>query len=217
MESCRPTALAIAALALALAGCERPETTGPTPPDPDLDVVFGVPQEAPGPPFYSPIANGSFLPNDGAWAAIPFLRDPGCVPAGVDLLAIVGPMAFRCALTVEGQEHWENGPPSDPAPRQTVYRGLGTVPIVFVEWAELEPALDGGLFLPELLGLPSAIVGTATVYKETDILGVSGPLGPGRGMYKITARGMLADARSFRLLVNEVQGELRGVQIRFGG
>lgn len=216
MRSWKPTAIAFAALAVAAAGCERPETTAPAPTDLDLDVVFSVPEEAPGPPFYSPIANGPFIPNDGTWAAIPFLREPSCVPAVVDLQAIVGPMAFACALTVEGHEHWENGPPTDPAPRQTVYRGLGAVPIVFVELAELEPALDGGLTVPELLGLPSAIVGTATVYKETDILGISGPLGPGKGMYKITARGTLEDSRSFRLMVNEVQGELREVQIRFG-
>ncbi|MGE5286834.1 MAG: hypothetical protein ACM3ML_06440 [Micromonosporaceae bacterium] len=68
----------------------------------------------------------------------------------------------------------------------------------------------------DMAALPSAIVGTATLYKETDILGVSGPLGPGKGMYKITARGTLADSRSFLLMVNEVQGELREVEVRFG-
>jgi hypothetical protein len=34
-------------------------------------------------------------------------------------------------------------------------------------------------------------------------------------MYKISARGVLSDGRSFRLHVNEVLGELRVVEIEF--
>lgn len=224
----KPVTLA-AALLLA-AGCSEsataPEDAAPSPsPAPvtsggEALVVFQVPQESPGPPFWTILANGGFVPTDGEWAALPFLRDytaPGCIPPGQDLSVIVGPPAFGCPLTVEGHEHWQNGPGTDPAPRQTVYRGLGAVPIVFVELAELEPALAGGLTLAELLALPSAIVGHADRYGETDILGVSGPLGPGRGMYKIQARGELTDGRSFTLHVNEVLGELQKVRIDFGG
>lgn len=181
------------------------------------DVVLMVPEQSPGAPFYAISANGGFIPHDGTWAAIPFHREPGCVPEGTNLLEIVGPSAFGCTLTVEGFEHWENGPLVDPAPRQTVFFGLGAVPIIFVEWAVLEPALAGGLTLPELATLPTAIVGTATFYKEVDILGISGPHGPGKGSYKITARGSLSDNRSFSLHVNEVLGSLRVVQITFGG
>ena len=208
--------IAIPVVAGLLAGCDPVRTTAPVPTDVSLDVVYGVPDEAPGPPFYSPIANGPFIPTDGEWAAIPFLRELSCVPNAANLLAIVGPSAFGCAATVEGHEHWTNGPRTDPAPRHTVYRGLGAVPVVFVRLAELQPALTGGLFRTELLALPSAVVGTAALYKETDILGITGPLGPGRGMYKITAVGSFMDGRSFRLTVNEVQGELQNVQIRFG-
>jgi hypothetical protein len=98
-----------------------------------------------------------------------------------------------------------------------MYRGLGAVPIVFVRWNELAPALAGGLMLPELMALPSATAGVADMYRETDILGISGPLGAGNGMYKIQARGTLPDGRSFTLRVNEVLGELRIVDIEFGG
>lgn len=197
-----------------LVACDHAESTAPFPADVSLDVVYHVPEESPGPPFYSPIANGPFLPIDGEWAAIPFVRALSCVPSGANLLAIAGPVAFGCSATVEGHEHWTEGPPTDPAPRQTVYRGLGAVPIVFARAADLQPALAGGLYITELLSLPSAMVGTAHVYKETDILGFTGPLGPGRGMYKITAMGTLTDGRAFRITVNEVQGDLRRVQIR---
>jgi hypothetical protein len=90
------------------------------------------------------------------------------------------------------------------------------VPIVFVAWPEVQAAVAGGLTLTELLALPSAMIGHADFYKETDIFGISGPLGAGRGMYKINASGTLEDSRSFVLHVNEVLGELRVVRIEFG-
>jgi hypothetical protein len=217
------------AAALLTAGCSEfpaaPETAGSSPAavpgtsGGEALVVFQVPEDSPGPPYWTILANGGFVPTDGEWAALPFLRDytvPGCIPSGQDLSVIVGPLAFGCPLTVEGHEHWQNGPGIDPAPRQTKFIGLGAVPIVFVELDELETTLAGGLTLAELLALPSAIVGHADRYNETDILGVSGPLGPGRGMYKIQARGELTDGRAFTLHVNEVLGELQKVRIYFG-
>ena len=175
---------------------------------------FEVPEESPGPPFYAISNNGAFVPNDGVWAAIAFLRRLDCVPPTASLLTVIGPSAFGCALTVEGHEHWQHGPGLDPAPRQTLFTGLGDVPIVFVRWSEIEQAMAGGLTLPELLALPSARVGTADYYKETDVLGISGPHGAGRGSYTIEARGTVG-ADPFRLNVNEVLGELRVVQIEF--
>jgi hypothetical protein len=180
------------------------------------DLVLVIPEQSPGAPFYAISGNGGFIPHDDVWAAIPFHRDLSCVPDDVDLLEIVGPSAFGCTLTVEGHEHWENGPWADPAPRQTVLYGLGAVPIVFVRWSELQPALGGGLTPLELFALPSAIVGSALFYKETDVLGVSGPQGPGKGSYKIAARGFLSNGRPFSVLVNEVLGQLRVVRITIG-
>jgi hypothetical protein len=211
------TLTCIAAAAMASACADPVEPTEALTVVPGASVVLKVPTHSPGPPFYAIIANGAFLPHDGDWAAVPFVRELACVPADVNLLAIVGPPAFGCTLTVEGHEHWQNGPGLDPAPRQTIYTGLGAVPIVFVHLAEVQAAMaDGVLTLPELLGLPSVIPGTADVYRETDILGVSGPLGPGRGMYKIMARGTLSTGPSFDLMVNEVLGQLQVVRITFG-
>jgi hypothetical protein len=180
-------------------------------------VVSAIPDNDPGPPFYAITGNGGFVPHTSDWAAIPFHRSLACVPAGANLLTLSVPAAFGCQLTVHGHAHWENGPGIDLAPRQTRLSG-SAVPIVFVRWSQLSAAIgDGTLTLPELLALPSSIVGTASHYSETAIYGISGPLGPGRGMYKITASGSLSDGRSFRLHVNEVLGELRVVQISFGG
>jgi hypothetical protein len=206
---------ALAAIVAGLAACadqQDPAGVEPILPSPAADVVL----ESAGPPFYTIAANGAWVPNDGKWAVFPFLRELGCVPDDANLFAIVGPMAFACAATVEGHEHWENGPGIDPAPRQTVFRGLGAVPIVFALLTDVEAVIgDGKLTLPELLALPSAIVGTARFYKEIDVLGISGPHGAGRGMYKINAWGALSDGGSFRLHLNEVLGEQRVVQIEF--
>lgn len=209
---------ALLACIAVFAACADPvQTTAPdiiTPQASALVVTF--PAQSPGAPFYAISGNGGFIPNDGAWSAIPFHRDLACVPASANLLVLAIPDAFFCTLMVEGHEHWEHGPGIDPAPRQTVTDGLGAVPIVFAPWSAVQAAVaDGTLTLPELLALPGRIVGTADSYHETDIFGISGPLGAGRGMYKISARGSLSDGRSFRLTVNEVLGELRVVEISF--
>ena len=213
------TRLSLACAALVIAGCSdapmAPETD-PAGLAPESSVVFKTPDQSPGPPFWTISGNGGFIPNDGTWAAIPFLREMDCTPSGQNLLVLAGPSAFGCTLTVEGHEHWQNGPGIDPAPRQTKYRGLGSVPIVFVLWSEVAPAKAGGLTLAELLALPSATIGHADRYVETDVYGVSGPLGAGNGMYKISADGELEDGRSFDLQVNEVLGELQKVRIDFG-
>jgi len=179
-------------------------------------VVTKVPAEDPGPPFYAASGNGGFLPHTDMWVAIPFERSLACVPSAANLLTIDVPGAFGCAMTVSGHAHWETGPGIDLAPRQSDLSGTA-VPIVFAKWSEVQAAIgDGKLTLPELLALPSAIVGTASQYVETDIFGISGPLGAGRGMYKITASGSLVGGGSFRLHVNEVLGDLRVVEIKFG-
>lgn len=189
----------------------RPASLPPT----RATIVSAVPEEDPGPPFYAIAGNGGFIPHTAEWAAVPFHRSLACVPAGANLLVVSIPNAFFCALTVQGHAHWENGPGIDLAPRQTKLSGEA-VPIVFVRWSQVSAAVaDGVLTLPELLALPSAIVGTASRYTETDIFGISGPLGAGRGMYKISAAGTLSDGRSFRLHVNEVLGELQVVEIDF--
>lgn len=204
--------LAAAAAAL-LAACTDTDPTGPSTRAPHgADAV----KTTGGPPFFTIAGNGAFLPHDGVWAALPFVRDPACPQAAAspNLLSLDF-SAFACPLTVQGFERWENGPATDPAPRQTHYTG-SAVPIAFVRWSELAPAAaDGVLTMAELTALPSLVWGTAESYRETDIYGISGPLGPGRGMYKITARGTLPGGGTFRLHVNEVLGELQVVDVRF--
>jgi len=218
MRTWRLSILAVAATLVGACGDIsqiRPTRGITAPATPLATVVTSVPENDPGPPFYAISGNGGFLPHTDTWVAIPFERRLECVPAGANLLIIDVPRAFGCTLTVSGHAHWETGPGIDIAPRQTQLSG-NAVPIVFASWAEVQAATaDGVLTLPELLALQSARIGTASQYTETDIFGISGPLGAGRGMYKISARGALSNGGRFSLHVNEVLGELRVVEITF--
>ena len=91
------------------------------------------------PPFYAIINNtadfGQEIYHDDEWAAIPFFRDPACVPEDFNLLDFFDfrllPGEVVCPLTVDGFEIWENGPGLDPAPIQVqlegTRRGAGVV------------------------------------------------------------------------------------------
>ena len=86
-------------------------------------VRLEFPLQVPGPPIY--VEGIGLLPDgevivafeDAGWAAIPFLREPNCVPSdfnlleGVDLPDAQGPGAFGCALTIRGFEIWQAPPP----------------------------------------------------------------------------------------------------------
>lgn len=157
-------------------------------------VRQSVPDEQAGPPVYARIGTEAIHTDE--WAAIPFYRDPSCVPADFNLLNFFdAPRAFGCALTVEGHVVWKNGPPpEDFAPIQQVLRGAGPVPVWLVAWPELEAAMaDGVLTIVELAALPSLQRGYAHLFHET--------LHPSeaakRGMIKLNARGTLDDGRSF--------------------
>jgi hypothetical protein len=179
-----------------------------------------VPRDHPGNPFYALIFNGLepesphfFFPRDGEWGAAAFERELGCVPPDFNLLeefdftpAFPGgpPRPFLCPLTVSGFQIWDNPPsplPVDPGPIMVVSHGLGAVPVVFARWTEIEAAMaDGVLTLPELLGLPSALVGTADHFMAEY---VNGPPPGDRLMNKLIARGLLPDGRTFRVQANE--------------
>lgn len=136
-----------------------------------------VPEEDPGPPAYSQVQRSFgpekfFIPHTSEWAAIPFLREPVCIPPDFNLLnfadftlAFPGgpPRPFICPLTVEGFAMYDDGPPpEDLAPILSQFHEVTEVPIWFVAWSELEPvASDGDLTLLELLSLPSLKVGYA--------------------------------------------------------
>jgi hypothetical protein len=157
-------------------------------------VRQSIPDEQAGPPFYARIGTEAIHTDE--WAAIPFYRDPSCVPSDFNLMTFFdAPRAFSCALTVEGHVVWKNGPPpQDFAPIQQNLRGAGPVPVWLVAWPELEAAMaDGVLTIVELAALPSLQVGYADVFHET--------LHPAeaakRGMIQLNARGTLDDGRAF--------------------
>jgi len=149
-----------------------------------------VPTEGPGLPAYARI--GPDAVHTDEWAAIPFYRDPSCVPADFNLLSFIdAPRAFSCPLTVEGFEVWENGPGIDRAPLHAVTREADAVPVWFVSWPELQAAMaDGRLTITELAALPSLVVGSADQYQEV--------LHPNE-MIHLNATGTLSDGRAFQV------------------
>lgn len=180
-------------------------------------------QRSAAPPFWTPLADGLIAHTD-EYVIIPFLRElwgtSGQV-CGADApnLLVLDPAAFSCPLTVTGFEHWQDGKWDDGlpwdglAPRQSQLKGAGAVPIVLADRNEFEAALSGGLSGAELLGLTSTIIGYADRFLSTNILGLSGPLGFGKGKYTITASGLLTDNRSFRILIAMSPGVERQVHL----
>lgn len=176
------------------------------------DVRLEFPTQEPGIPAYARI-QPQWAIEDGEWAAIPFYRDPSCVPPDFNLLAFFDvPGAFSCPLTVEGFDIWEHGPGADPAPIMSSTNGATTVPVWFFSWPQLQAAMgDGVLTRTELEGLSSRVVGYADRYHET--------LRPGR-MIALTASGTLSDGTPFRfhLAGTVVKGQpvVHNVSITFG-
>ena len=152
----------------------------------------------PQPPLYARLhTNPSLAPglvqeifHDDQWVAIPFYRDPACIPADFNLLEFVdltpdpvyGLRPFGCALAVEGFELWKNGPPTDTAPIHSRLRmgavsvggpihsrlrAIDAVEIWFVSWPALSLEVqDGQLTIGELASMPSLRRGTATLFSE---------------------------------------------------
>ncbi len=132
-------------------------------------VRVDFPEEDPGPPYYARIRSGFVIHTDQV-AAIVFYRQPGCVPAGFNLLNLFNPpTAFSCTLTVEGFEVFDQAPPPlGAAPKQAKTFGLASVPVWFVSWSELQTEIaDGVLTITELQALPSLRVGSAGFFRET--------------------------------------------------
>ncbi len=144
----------------------------------DAQVRIDNPQ----PPFYARLSQNPLIGinqeifHDDEWAAIPFYRDLACIPADFNLLqfvdltpdAVYGLRPFGCAMTVEGFELWQNGPPTDPAPIHSRLRAIDTVEIWFVSWPALQLEVqDGQLTIGELGSMPSLRRGTATLFSET--------------------------------------------------
>jgi len=159
--------------------------------------------ENPGPPIYAQISNiapfGEEIYHTEEWAAIPFYRDPICVPGDFNLLDMFdAPRAFDCTLTVRGFEIWPVPPPQGAGPTQGKYWGLGAVPIYFLSWPELKGAVaDGVLTITELMDMSSLIIGSAGFF-SVDLH----PSGLANVPHiEISARGFLQDGRQFQFQV----------------
>ena len=157
-----------------------------------------------GPPFYAQISHiepfGEEIYYTEQWTAIPFYRNPGCVPPDFNLLEMFDvPRVFDCELTIHGFEIFTVPPPEGTGPIQGKYWGLGAVPIFFVSWPELQAAVaDGQLTITELVALPSLQIGSAGFYSV--ILHPSGS--PAKVPHiEISARGVLQDGRQFQFQV----------------
>lgn len=134
--------------------------------------------------------------HDNEWAVIPFYRPPGCVPEGFNLLDFFGPFPdlLFCDQTVEVATIRRNDAEITDAPIHAKAKGLGAVPVWFVEWPILEAAIaDGVLTIGELESLHSLRKGTAHFYTET--------LHPGQAAQVLltvfVTRGTLEDGGSF--------------------
>jgi hypothetical protein len=189
----------------------------------DASVRLAVPSQDPGPPFYAAIDHpptGQIF-QDGEWAAVPFLREPACVPADVNLLDgfDLPPRPFTCQLTVHGFAIYKNGP-SDLIPMNILLMGDGTVPIWFVRWSELQAAIaDDVLTIEELETLPSLLVGSASFFEYLQQPGAFRPQGLGNGKIESVASGTLSDGRAFQFSVREMGidriSTLRHIRIEF--
>ena len=151
---------------------------------------FQVPAEDPGPPFY---VRGL---NDDAWAAVFFVRDPGCVPGELNLLGPPDvPAVFGCPLRLEGSVTYENGP-ADLIPRMAILDESAPLTVWFMTATDLAAAAaDGTITKAELQARPSLLVGTATRYRE-----VIHPLPAANTEVLVTnSTGTLSDGRRFRV------------------
>jgi hypothetical protein len=165
----------------------------------EADAYLEFPGDVPGPPFYAQTSHmlGSepeFYHTD-EWIAVPFFRDPECVPEDFNLLDAFDLNAFGCTLTIQGFEIWPT-PPSEGglAPLVLVGWGLGAVPIYFIRWNEFQTAVaDRLLTITELQALRSLRIGFASFFSVVNHPGLY--TDPG---VRMSGRGVLEDGRQFQ-------------------
>jgi hypothetical protein len=176
--------------------------------------VVRFPGEDPGPPLYArvtPLLNQVFTAN--GMVAIPFYRDPACVPLDTDLLAHLhppgehGPGSFACELLVEGGFTIEPDAPLGTFPVRVV--ASGPAQIWFVPSEDFDRAAGNGeLTMADLIAL-GPLRGTASSFHEM--------LAPRIEEHHvvITSHGTLGDGRAFEFNVNHHGDVTRSIQIRF--
>ena len=157
-----------------------------------------IPEDHPGPPFYAGI-DRTFLPTDGQWAVISFIRSPQCIPADFNLLDGIDrpPRPYLCPLTITGHLILRAGFP----PTQALYQGTGAVPHWFVSWPELQAAIaDDVLTIAELAALPSLQTGFASFF-VVSVHNTDPAQRPGHS--ETNAFGVLTNGQTFRVHINE--------------
>jgi len=162
-------------------------------------IIRHHPGESLGPAYYA-LFDRAFMPNDGGWVGIVFVRSPNCVRADFNLLdQFDRPAALSCQLMVEGDEWWHSL--SEPPPFQHRERGLGAVPVYFVRLSELESAIaDDVLTLTELRSLPSLMIGNASYLLQVVH---NSNQAANHGHETLVSRGTLGDGRTFEFRYNE--------------
>jgi hypothetical protein len=175
--------------------------------------TVAFPTDDPGPPLYarvSPLLNQIFV--DDGLVAIPFYRDPSCIPPETDLMAHMhppgpdGPGAFGCDLLIEGHYIIEADAPLGTFPIRV--QATGDAQIWFVELSDFQAATaDGDLTMAELTGL-SPLRGTATAFHEM--------LAPRMDSHHVvlSSRGRLDDGRTFQFNVNHRGDVTQSILIR---
>jgi hypothetical protein len=158
----RPRYLAAAAFALAL-------TWGLCPAVAPAAELLLFPEDGPAVPAYARFTAVSDLGfTDGEWFAIPFYRDPGCVPLEFNLLELFDrPRAWDCEAYIEG---FEIRSQPRPAPPEHFYaRGLEGMQIWFVNFGELQDVVEdngGVVTIVDLILMDSLQIGVAESYLE---------------------------------------------------
>lgn len=171
------------------------------------NVRLEFPGPVDGPPAYAEISItppwGEAIIRAEEWAAIPFYRQPSCVPEGFNLLDFADvPAAFGCELTVQGFEIWTAPPPDGQGPIEVRIWGMGAVPIYFVRWTELQAEIaDRVLTIGELQNLSSLRIGYAGFFVADAHPAMTGPAHQYIGPFQVSAKGVLQDGRQFELQV----------------
>jgi hypothetical protein len=217
-----PVATLIVTALLSAAGCSSVDW--PTFPDEDRAfaaleaeaasaglVVLNIPEEDPGPPFYARV--GLQLLHEQDLLAIPFYRDPACIPDDFNLLEMfdfpgpMGPGAFACPLNLTGKLMIEPDAPLGTFPVHVILRGT-SVRFWFVSLEAFQAAAADGVVTRGELAAMSPVEGTATQYHES--------LHPREDDHRIVidAIGALDDGRSFRFHATHIDDEAVSIRIR---
>ncbi|MCL5745738.1 MAG: hypothetical protein M1541_17740 [Acidobacteria bacterium] len=163
-------------------------------------VMLRVPDQSPGMPAYAWAAR-PFVWHTEQWAAIVFLRAPGCVPTDFNRLELYDlpappghPGAFACPLAVSSGFELRDTPDINVWPRQAVNHGIA-VPVWFVTWPVFQAAIADDVLTKSELESLAPLKGVATTYHE-----VLHPISTAH--LTIVASGFLSDGRSFQYEFN---------------